>query len=176
LWCPRLYDQNVFRALPQSLECLELAQDDYFGSRGQLSRGQLTILGKLPRLKDLKLNFGDTSSLLELLPLVASLEKLSLTLKYGYEDSLGTLILGMRSLRNMELTLYRCGSWDGLLRAISTLECLENLELGCGISNEPLEKELLYLANGPARCSLVNVVIKAKMDRLDEQKQESLAR
>jgi len=168
---PEFYFLDVFRALPQSLECLELARDDCFGSRGQL-----TILGKLPRLKDLTLTFGDTSSLLKLLPMVAGLEKLSLTLEHGYEDSLGTLILGMRNLRSMELTLDRCGSWDGLLQAISTLECLENLELGCGISNEPLEKGLLYLANGPARRSLVNVVIKARVDRLDAQKQESLAR
>mmetsp|Transcript_29 Transcript_29/g.99 ORF Transcript_29/g.99 Transcript_29/m.99 type:complete len:414 (-) Transcript_29:573-1814(-) len=166
---------SVSRALPQTLERIRL--DNFvFGSDDQLN-----ILANLPRLKDLEILFNRRASWSKLLPTTASLEIFKMVLRdEELDDELSEVIASMESLKRLDLDIPHGGSWDGVLRAISTLKLLEDLTLTWGCSaGDPSERGLLYLANGPVRRSLAKCEIKVGLlirNGINGQLGESLTR
>jgi len=162
-------DVAVMRALPQTLERLELKLG------GFRSDDQLEIVGNLPLVKNLHITFDGSARWLNLMPAAARLKKLFMWIGHGADEDFCRLLARMKSLKSLNISISNGGSWDGVLRAISNLDLLEDLKLKWfNLTTEPSTRGLRHLANGTVRRTLVECNIDIPVKALNVLLWESL--
>mmetsp|Transcript_11324 Transcript_11324/g.28640 ORF Transcript_11324/g.28640 Transcript_11324/m.28640 type:complete len:363 (+) Transcript_11324:297-1385(+) len=148
----RFYDRDVLKALPSSIEslCVEVIPCNF--------EEALAIIGRLPNLNKLTLDYERRAGWLGLQQAAARLTNLTICYSDVEHESISSVIPSLVNLKSLE---FSCcfGDCEDLMCAISSLQKIETLKMttnheGTGL-NLKSDKGLLHIRTGPVRHSLM---------------------